>query len=708
MDRRFARASAAGAALGLLLFAYLLTQGTWALLEAEPASDFYDAQAEAWVDGRWDIDPDVLGIERFEARGRSYMYQGPVPALLRLPVAALSDGFTGRLSRISMLLALTVASAFVTRLHWQVRTAVRGRAPLARGELLAAGAASFAATGGGGLLYVASRAWVYHEAVMWGVAFTIGAVDALVSCTTLGLTRRRIVWASLLAALAVSSRVSVGLGAVAGLALLTCGQALHRWSGRGDGTAPGRPALLDRLRWLGPGASPTGAHHVPALALATIAPMAAYGAANWIKFRSLFSVPFAHQGISLVDPMRQEFLAANDGAFFGLQFVPTTLAQYLRPDAVRPSRAFPFVDLAPPVEPVGDVTFDLIDWTGSIPSTLPALVLAALVGAWVLIRPRRDRGTPGREGGVGGERTAALRVPALAALAGGVTILPFGYIAQRYVADVVPVAVLLGLVGLQVVLGAGPSRRRQVALGALALTAAATTWVNLGLGLLYQRQYSPNAPRHLMAQFLDTRYDVPQALGLDPDIPLRQGQALPRDGRRGDIFVVGDCAALYLHDGVREDVVHHTAWNAVERGRDGGHVVVDLEIPAMRPGERRPLMAAAAETGPGGLVWIEQADRGIRVGITDLGFPAESDVLPLAAGDVARFAITVDPWVRHGEVVVDGARVVHTILATDVLPEFTLGRNAVGDPRVEDQLGVELEPAPDDTSVCRELLAEAG
>src|SRR3546814_1745130 len=129
MDRRFAVASAVGGLLAALVFAVVLTEGTASNLTAsQRVGDFYDAQAHAWLDGHWHISPDVLGIERFEARGQSYMYQGPTPALLRVPVAALTHRFDGRLPQLSMLLALGVLVLFITRLHWRIRSLEIGRA----------------------------------------------------------------------------------------------------------------------------------------------------------------------------------------------------------------------------------------------------------------------------------------------------------------------------------------------------------------------------------------------------------------------------------------------------------------------------------------------------------------------------------------------------------------------------------------------------
>ena len=82
-------------------------------------------------------------------------------------------------------------------------------------------------------------------------------------------------------------------------------------------------------------------------------------------------------------------LAEAGGSLFGLRFAPTTLLHYLRPTGIRVVDHVPFVDFPPAGGPVvGDVTFDLVDHTTSIPVTMPAFVVAATLGAWALVLRR--------------------------------------------------------------------------------------------------------------------------------------------------------------------------------------------------------------------------------------------------------------------------------------------------------------------------------
>ena len=86
------------------------------------------------------------------------MYQGPWPALLRLPIVAVTSRFDGRLTQLSMVLATLVAMVGTAHLHWQVRRLLRPDAPVRRPDLLVAALATFVVGGGSALLYEASRA----------------------------------------------------------------------------------------------------------------------------------------------------------------------------------------------------------------------------------------------------------------------------------------------------------------------------------------------------------------------------------------------------------------------------------------------------------------------------------------------------------------------------------------------------------------------
>lgn len=581
--RAFRRAASAGGAVGVIVFAALLASGTGGRLFGwQRLSDFYDAQAHAFLRGDLAVDPYPLGIEAFFHHGHAYLYQGPVPALLRLPVVAVAgDRLDGRLTAASMLAALAVALRSGTRLHWRVRERLRGVAPVGRLEGVVVAVFSFAVAASL-LSFQASRVWVYHEAILWGVAFTLAAVDQLVAYRSAP-SRRSLALASAFATLALLSRASVGIGPLVGLGLVAAGTA-WQWL---------------RSRRVGPVT-------VVGTAAAAFAPLVSYVAVNFAKFETLLSVPFRDQRYSQIDALRQQFLDANGGTFFGLQFVPTTLLRYLTPTGLRPLRHFPFVDLAaPPGSRVSiGATFDVIDRTAGAPVAQPLFFVLAVVGLVAVVRR---------------PSLAPIRLPVVAAAASAATIFPFGYIAYRYLGDAVPLFVLCGAAGLQQLLVIAPrSRRRRRALAAAAVVAGALgTWINLGAALQYQRLWSAEEDPRLVAGYLGFRADVDDRLGQDPRAVEWVARDLPDGvGRPGAIAVVGDCDGLYFSDGEAINAVDRSPWNPVERSSRAGHLRLAVTLPSAGTGTRLPVLEAGDDAFvvtylPGGRVRFDHSSNDV-------------------------------------------------------------------------------------------------
>ena len=134
-------------------------------------------------------------------------------------------------------------------------------------------------------------------------------------------------------ALALMSRSSVGLAGVAALAILCGGNVLARIREHREAPDDRLARLLTPFRSLSSARTTAGRLPVLAPGLAAVVPVALYAVVNWIKFRTLFSVPFWDQGFTMENPIRQEFLRENNGTLFGIKFIPTTLVQYLRPNA---------------------------------------------------------------------------------------------------------------------------------------------------------------------------------------------------------------------------------------------------------------------------------------------------------------------------------------------------------------------------------------
>jgi hypothetical protein len=558
--RRLRLAWAAGAVPVVIGFAWLIMAGSWSPLQHQYFDDFYDHQARAFLDGRWDVPRDAVGFEGFLIDGKTYIYFGPGPALLRLPVLAATDRLDGQLTTVSMMVAMVVLVVAAHRLSVTVRTIVRGAAPVGRREVIATAGLAVAVLAGPPL-WLASVATVFHEAILWGLAFAVAALDAA-GRWVLRPTAVRLVVVVVAATGAVLSRQTLGMGVLTGLWLLVAvalaGRALRRHNPRAGGLAP--PVAL------GP------------LTLACTIVTVAMVLPNLAKFGEPFAPPMQHHIASMQFGDRKAFLEANHGEYFGPQFVPTTLLQFTRPDAFDLRPDFPWIDF-PAAGPtvVGDVTFDHLEWTSSVPVTMTALVVLALPGvAWLVVAVRRRR-----PDGV------ALLALWAGTWIGAVGAIAIGYVAHRYVGDLVPIVLLPALVGAHWLLGRRPAGRGKtlrrvvpVGLGVLVLLGA---WVNLALGIEYQRERGFNIPEEWRAQLVRWRADLPG--GRPPILIVPAGQVELPDARDRSLAVLGDCDGLYLRVG--DD------WRGVARGPAAGLYDLRVDTDALRelaPGERAPLI----------------------------------------------------------------------------------------------------------------------
>lgn len=557
--RRLRRGWWAGAVPALGAYLWMLTVGRLDLLQRQYFDDFFDAQARSLLDGRLDVPAEVAAFEGFLIDGRTYIYFGPVPALVRLPVLAVTDRFDGRLTTLSMLLAAVVLMAAAFRLSCVLRGIVRGAAPVGRREPLLTGLLAVVVLVSPAF-FLSSAATVYHEATMWGLAMTVAGFDAVARWQRQP-TTRRLVAASALTTAALLSRQSLGLGPLVALAL----------SGLAVGVAQARRRHPDLPAW---GAWPRALQSRTTLACAAacMIPLAAAIGMNVAKFGTLLTPPSDKHNFSLVSEHRKEMLAANDGSLFGLEFAPTTLKQYFRPDGVDVRLDMPWIDF-PRLGPstVGDVTFDKLDWASSIPASAPALTALSLVAIVWAVRTRRDRR--------GGPWFAPL---AVGAAAGGFGVIAFGYIANRYLADLYPLVLIPGIVGFHLVSRGWPHRsprRRRSAAAVLAALAALGVLANPALALEYQRERGPVIDESARAQWVGWRTSLP---GAYPPVRVRPDAFMPGHLFDGRLAVVGDCDGLY----VRVD----DTWHGVERGPDVDVFDLRVDLDTVPDGERVPLI----------------------------------------------------------------------------------------------------------------------
>jgi hypothetical protein len=540
---RTTAACAVGATVGLVPFLLVLWDFGLRPLRGMTASgvnaNFFELQARALFHGHLDVPPGSLGIEAFVVDGRHYMYFGPFPALLRMPILLLTDRLDGRLTAVSMLVGWFVLAAALTVLVRRVRVLLRGDAPVGRFEAIGLGAVVATVTGGSTVVFLASQPWVYHEVYIWSTALTVAAVASLIAAWE-DPRGRRVTLTGALAVAVMLTRSTAGWA----IALAVVATGLWFLAGRRR-----QGAVWRRAGW--------------GLVMAGAATMLAGSLVNWAKFRHPYLFPIEDQVWTQLSAHRRFVVADNGGALNGLQFVPTTLAAYLRPDGVRFVSVFPFITQpADPPSAFGGVLFDEAWRTGSIPALMPLLFVLTVWGAIAAVRRRA---------------AAATRIPLLgcALMTGGV--LAFGYVAQRYTSEFLPLLALgatIGFVDLASRLRSVTAHIRHAAVTAVCLLAAFGIVAHVSIGVVNARRYWRG---DRLADLVGLQATVGDAIGRPLRDRVHVVDALPAHSEADDLAVLGDCDAIFVGTGET-----YGPWIAVDH-RDRSF---DVEVSAsgVRPG----------------------------------------------------------------------------------------------------------------------------
>ncbi|MFN3254247.1 MAG: hypothetical protein ACE37B_00995 [Ilumatobacter sp.] len=509
-------------ALAVALFWLLSTSWRpWDLFDrAGFSADFYDEQARSFLRGRLAVRPEVPGPEGFLIDGKTYLYYGPFLAILRVPLAIFGEVFVGRLVRFSMLVALVVLGRWTARLAragyavWAMNRdhATPGRGP----QLVVVAAVLFSPA-----FFAAGWITVYHETEIWAFALAVVSLTLLAEWAASGFDDgRTLQWAIAAIVAATMTRAPIGLGIAFGLGVIGLGLA---WRTRRDrGSAGWRPI--------------GGA----------VGSLAAYCVVNVAKFGSLFSVPGDRQVLSLTDPARAAFFEATGGSFFSVRFLPTTLAQYLRPDTIRFERLVPGIRYGPLAENYGSLDVETVTPSSSLPVSATLLVILAVFGvAWLVRR-----------------RASTWLVLVGAGVLCAVPSFLIGFIANRYLIDMLPPLVVGAAIGVWVVadrVGDAGALVRRSATGAAVVAIVWGAWVNGALATWTLEYKSPG--------FTEFRSDVDATVFGGGDVgtvPAEPGGVVPRDGLVG---LGGDCSGVYMAE--------QGVWVALERA-DGRSTVTGV------------------------------------------------------------------------------------------------------------------------------------
>lgn len=426
-------------------FFVVLTGGTGRLFFEENFGSFYDYQAASLLQGRLDVpEPGVSG-EAFIVGGKYYGYFGITPALLRLPLVAFDLGF-GWWSRTFMLVAFGAALLAAYQI---LRAVLRLVAP----EKLAPApwmAAVFTLNVGLGstLFFLGSRAYIYHEATLWGATFALAATAS--TLRFLAAPRSR-AWLPALACalLSLHARPPSGLFALVLLSCAALAVAGRAWHARDQPLAP----LLRRG---------------VALPLVCFSGVLSFNALSYLKFKTFDGAPLKYHVQYHADRIDR-----IEGRNFHLANLGYDFSAYMwRPNfELRPT--FPYFYMTgkdPGVYP--DSKIDLAEPTLALPYAMPTLVFLALFGGMIACG-----------------RWPPLRWPALVIFVaiGPMAVALFTAVAvsQRYTADFCPWLIALAAIGLMALESARATWRRLCLALVVPLTLAAM-FITVAITIHYQ------------------------------------------------------------------------------------------------------------------------------------------------------------------------------------------------------------------------------
>lgn len=509
-------------------------------------SNFFDLQGRAILDGHLWVRDGSLGIEGFVHHGHTYMYFGPFPALLRLPVLLLTHDFDGQMTLVSMGIAWSVFAVMSSRLLWLVRRCLVGVRPVSRFDAVLAAVFLAAATGGTVLTFDASLPWVYHEVYLWSAALVVTALFWMAR-VALEPTPVALRWLGLVALCLALTRTPAGWGVC--LAILVMA-AWMRW-GR---TQEDRRHLAGVLFAIGA---------VPLTIAITI---------NLAKFGHVYLFPLHEQVWTQVNAHRREALRVNGGTIAGPQFFLTSLVNYFNPAGIRFVDYFPWITLpAGNAKAYGGAFIDQSYRTGSVTAFSTLLLVLALIALPAILR--RRRALP----------VLALRAPALAAILTTSGVMAYGYVSYRYTSEFVPALVLGGAIGLWTVADLlGRSLRwartlRWLFLGVAASLTAFAILANTAVGFATAAQTYRGAP-------LERYVGLQQRISGGPDSELSRmvgrSDEVPGPSNATDtLHIKGDCDGLFLNTG---DI--YEPWTVVQQRSH----VVQVEFAArFKPGDVR-------------------------------------------------------------------------------------------------------------------------
>jgi hypothetical protein len=427
------------------LIFHFSTEGTWNFArqreEAAYSARFYMAQAEAMTHGRLDVNRHEIEGECWErAAGpplppeNCHGYFGLTPSLVRLPFLPILSRLGSALTPLYIGIALLLS--YFAALRLLARSIIDFADPETRRSwLLGYFIVGAIALGPGGSLLFLSRPAVYEEAAAWGVAFFLLALDRVWSWHRTHNTRS--LWFAVIFAIASANARPTTVTACMALGVLVGVLGL------------GRPRVF------------------AAAVCLSLVPLATAAGVFWLKLRSPFPDLVLNEQVPET-PRWDVILSRTGGATRGLQFAPTELVTYFRPDGVFWQHEWPYANFGFPHK---DILWlpplrrhaAYVERMSTLTTTMP---MPWIVNVWALVclggTAKRWASFP---------QTERIFAAGLFASAAAMIVLTVTTVAltNRYLSDFFPMAVVGLAIGHRAIL---PTLGRHPFLGVLATVVA--------------------------------------------------------------------------------------------------------------------------------------------------------------------------------------------------------------------------------------------
>jgi hypothetical protein len=196
-----------------------------------------------------------------------------------------------------------------------------------------------------------------------------------------------------------------------------------------------------------------------------------YAYVNWARFGTPLSVPLSKQPVLASNPQVVPALKQSGGTLFSVRYIPTTIVQYFRPDAI--GLHWPWPTFAAKASPLFGARLAASGPATSVVDSMLAFTALSVVGVVWLVR----------KSACGPDKHIVV-IPLAAGVAGSFATLSFGWLTHRYVTDFMPMIVLSSLIGMNATIqwlrSSKPTPRKIASAGLVALVGL-NVWASIGL-----------------------------------------------------------------------------------------------------------------------------------------------------------------------------------------------------------------------------------